>query len=140
MPKIEIDYSNTIFYKISCKNPNMNEIYIGHTTNFVQRKHAHKQACVNDKHNNYNCKLYKVIRENDGWKNWNMEIIAFHTCEDHYSARKQEQYYFEKYKATLNSIHPLPKPKSKPESKPKQEKIIRRCYTCNITLYSINQV
>ena len=28
--------------------------------------------------NNHNCKLYKVIRENEGWKNWNMEIIAFH--------------------------------------------------------------
>ena len=49
MPKVEIDYSNTIFYKISCKNPSIDDIYIGHTTNFVQRKYAHKQSCSNDK-------------------------------------------------------------------------------------------
>ena len=121
MPKVDIDYSNTIFYKIYCKNPSVDDIYIGHTTNFVQRKYAHKRACLNNKSMNHHCKLYKVIRENDGWKNWNMEIIAFHTCDDHYSARKQEQHYFEEYKATLNSIEPFPKPKIKPEKKPEKK-------------------
>ena len=49
MPKTEIDYSNTIFYKIYCKDESINELYIGHTTNFVQRKHAHKNSCNNEK-------------------------------------------------------------------------------------------
>jgi hypothetical protein len=40
-----------------------------------------------------------------------MDIIAFHDCDDLHSARTQEQHYFEEYKATLNSIEPLPKPK-----------------------------
>ena len=53
MPKNEIDYSNTIIYKITCKNPSISELYVGHTTNFVQRKHAHKQGCVNEKSSNY---------------------------------------------------------------------------------------
>jgi len=136
MPKVDIDYSNTIFYKISCKNHEISDVYIGHTTNFVQRKYAHKQACLN-KGANQQCKLYKVMRENDGWDNWNMEIIAFHACDDHYSARKQEQKYFEEFNATLNSIEPFPKPKIKPEPKP--EKIIRKCDTCNITFFTINQ-
>ena len=137
MPKEEIDYSNTIFYKISCKNPSVSGIYIGHTTNFVQRKHAHKQSCKNPKTTNHNCKLYQVMRENDGWDNWNMEIIAFHACEDSYSARKQEQHYFEQYNATLNSIEPLPKPRPKP-THVKKEKIIHHCNTCKISFSSIN--
>jgi hypothetical protein len=53
--------------------------------------------------------VYNVIRENGGWDNWKMEIIAFHECDDHYAARKFEQQYFEQYNATLNSIEPLPK-------------------------------
>jgi hypothetical protein len=122
MPKVDIDYSNTLFYKIYCLDPSVNDMYIGHTTNFVQRKHAHKQGCINEKYSNYTCKLYNFIRANKGWDNWNMEIIAFHNCEDHYSARKIEQKYFEEYNATLNSIAPLPPPKKKPVLEPKKEK------------------
>ena len=46
MPKTDIDYSNTIIYKITCKDPTVNEVYVGHTTNFVQRKYSHKQNCI----------------------------------------------------------------------------------------------
>ena len=108
MPNVNIDYSNTIFYKIYCMNQEITDKYIGHTTDFVKRKYSHKQSCNN--HNN-NCKLYNIIRENGGWNNWKMEIIAFHDCENHYEARKREQQYFEEYNATLNSIEPLPKHK-----------------------------
>ena len=45
MPKVDIDYSNTIIYKIVCVDPLIKDLYIGHTTNFVQRKYAHKQTC-----------------------------------------------------------------------------------------------
>jgi hypothetical protein len=113
MPKVEIDYSNTIIYKITCKESSITDLYVGHTTNFVQRKHAHKQSCINLKSNNYNCKLYKVIRENGGWQNWTMEIVNFFNCHDHYEARKKEQEYFLSLNATLNSIEPMPKPKDK---------------------------
>lgn len=129
MPKVKIDYSNTIFYKIYCKDTSINDLYIGHTTNFVQRKHCHKQSCINPKSSNYKCKLYNVIRDNMGWDNWKMEIIAFHNCEDLYYAKKQEQYYFEKYKATLNSIEPLPPRKPKPIV----DKIPKEPLYCNIS-------
>jgi hypothetical protein len=111
MPKVEIDYSNTIIYKITCKDESITDVYVGHTTNFVQRKHAHKQACNNSKSTNHDCKLYKVIRANGGWQNWNMEIINFFKCNDHYEARKKEQEYFISLNATLNSMEPMPKPK-----------------------------
>jgi hypothetical protein len=47
MPKKKMDYSNTIIYKIFCKDPIIKEIYIGHTTNFVTRKSEHKTSCKN---------------------------------------------------------------------------------------------
>ena len=109
MPKKAIDYSNTIFYMISCKDKSISDVYIGHTTNFVQRKHAHKRACINQRSPNHNYKVYKVIREHQGWENWNMEIIGFNKCEDHNEARKKEQEYYEKYEASLNSILPQKK-------------------------------
>tara|TARA_B110000879_G_scaffold5481_2_gene7273 strand:- start:8404 stop:9135 length:732 start_codon:yes stop_codon:yes gene_type:complete len=111
MPKTEIDYSNTIFYKISCKDETNNELYIGHTTNFVQRKSAHKASCNNPKSGSYPVKLYKTIRECGGWDNWTMEIIAFRNCNDSREARKVEQEYYDSLGATLNSIQPLPPPK-----------------------------
>ena len=107
MPKTIIDYSNTIIYKITCYDPNINDIYVGHTTNFVQRKHAHKMCSANNS-NKYKCKLYEVIRKNGGWENWKMEIVDFFNCENHLEARKREQEYFISLKATLNSIEPLP--------------------------------
>jgi hypothetical protein len=144
MPKTEIDYSNTIIYKITCKDPAVKDVYVGHTTNFVQRKHAHKQSCINAKTLNYKCKLYETIRSNGGWNNWTMEIINFFKCRDHYEARIKEQEYFVSLNATLNSIEPLPKPKPMTKStevipenivievnKPKNVKKIF-CKHCNI--------
>jgi hypothetical protein len=140
MPKVKIDYSNTVFYKIYCKDTNVNELYIGHTTNFVQRKHAHKQSCSNLKSPTYKCKLYNVIREYNGWDNWNMEMIAFHNCNNLYEAKKYEQQYFEDLKATLNSIEPLSKPKPKIiKDIVKKEKPIIFCKLCNVTFQSLKE-
>ena len=133
MPKIEIDYSNTIIYKITCNDSTVKDVYVGHTTNFVQRKHTHKQSCINDKSPNHKCKLYDVIRNNGGWNNWKMEIINFFNCQDHYEARKKEQEFFISLNATLNSIEPMPKPKKKPIIvKEIKEKQIFYCEICNI--------
>jgi hypothetical protein len=107
MSKVDIDYSNTIIYKITCNDPKVNDVYVGHTTNFVQRKHAHKQSCINEKSPNNKCKLYEVIRANGGWLNWNMEIIHFCNCKNQYDARIKEQEYFVLLKANLNSIEPM---------------------------------
>ena len=112
MSKDEIDYSNTIFYKIYCTDTAVKDLYVGHTTNFVKRKYCHKRSCNNDKDTNHNLKVYKCIRAQGGWKNWKMDIIGFHNCQNHYQARTIEQQYFESLNANLNSISPLPKPKT----------------------------
>jgi hypothetical protein len=130
MPKIEIDYSNTIIYKITCKDPAITDVYVGHTTNFVQRKHAHKQSCISAKSANHNCKLYQVMRNNGGWENWHMEIINFYKCHDHYEARQKEQEYFISLHATLNSIEPMPKPK--PKEIIIKKNVIKQDFYCNV--------
>ena len=126
MSKIEIDYSNTIIYKITCKDTTINDVYVGHTTNFVQRKHTHKNSCINEKTCNYKCKLYDTIRKNGGWDNWQMEIIGFYNCANHYEAREKEQEFFISLNATLNSIEPL--------SKSKVTNVINKyyCETCDL--------
>ena len=53
MPKENIDYSNTIIYKIRCKDINVSDIYIGHTTNFVKRKNQHKTLIIDNLSNNH---------------------------------------------------------------------------------------
>jgi len=107
MPKVEIDYSNTIIYKITCNNPNVTDSYVGHTTNFVQRKHAHKNGVTNEKSPCYSLKLYKTIRDNGGWDNWKMEMVQFYNCKNIYEAKIKEQEHFTELKASLNSIEPM---------------------------------
>jgi site-specific DNA-cytosine methylase len=55
----------------------------------------------------YNCKLYQIIRQNGGWDNWKMEIVAFFNCKNQYEARQKEQEYYISLKATLNSVKPF---------------------------------
>jgi hypothetical protein len=131
MPKVDIDYSNTIIYKITCNDSNVTDKYVGHTTNFVQRKYAHKDGCINEKSTNHKCKLYETIRQHGGWCNWKMEIINFFNCKDHYEARQKEQEYFELLNANLNSVEPLAKIKIKNVVEPKIKQTFY-CKKCNV--------
>jgi predicted GIY-YIG superfamily endonuclease len=108
MSSCEADYSNTIIYKITCNDPSVTELYVGHTTDFARRVKSHRRAC-NDP--NERVKLYTFIREHGGWQNWKMKIIAFCSCNDSREARQKEQEYFVSLGATLNSVEPFPLPK-----------------------------
>jgi hypothetical protein len=98
-----IDYSNTIIYKICAKDKNICDMYIGHTTNFESRKLAHHISSNNKKNN---LRLYKFIRENGGWENWEMTQIASYKCNNLLEARMKEQIHYEEYKPTLNCNPP----------------------------------
>jgi hypothetical protein len=102
MPKKVIDFSNTIFYKIVCKNLNITELYVGHTTNFRQRKNKYKSNCQNVKRRNHNTRVYAFITENGGWENWDMLIIHRQSCIDVNDAKTVERGYIESLSATLN--------------------------------------
>ena len=86
-------------YQIVCNEPNINENYIGQTECFERRK---KEHCHNSKHSDL--KLYKTIRENGGWDNWNMRILSHYYYSNHHDARQIEQKYIDVFKTTLNSI------------------------------------
>ena len=133
MPSDIIDYSNTVFYKIFCNDATVNDIYVGHTTNFVQRKSAHKSGCIKANYPNHHLKVYKFIRANGGWDNWKMDMIGFHNCTDLYEARKIEQNYFKTLHATLNSIEPKPKTRPTTVPKAKEEKRVWHCDVCKTT-------
>ena len=106
MPKQEIDYTNTIMYKIVCKDLNITDVYIGHTANFRSRKNCHKTRCNNENDQHYNYHIYKTIRENGGWENWDMIEIEKYPCNDSNEARKRERYWYELNHATLNTCYP----------------------------------
>lgn len=107
MPKSQMDYSHTIIYKICCKDVSINDIYIGHTTNFTQRKLNHKLTSSNINSNNYNLYVYKFIRENGGWINWSMVQIEEYNCNNRREADMRERYWIEILKPTLNCISPF---------------------------------
>ena len=101
------DYSTTVIYKITCKNPNITDKYVGHTIDFVRRRKEHKAATVSEQCVYYNSKLYKFIRDNGGWNNWKMEIIAFYECNNLHEARQKEQEHYIELNASLNSVEPF---------------------------------
>jgi hypothetical protein len=103
MSKKYSDYSNTIIYKIYCKDETIKDLYVGHTTNFIKRKDSHENACNNL---NNNIKIYKTIRTNGGWENWDMVEIATYCCKDRTEARIKENEHYNKLPASLNSHQP----------------------------------
>ena len=115
MPLTNINYDNSCFYKIVCNDLEIQDLYVGHTTDFRRRKNEHKCACTNSNHHNHTYRLYDTIRDNGGWENWSMILIQKHKCTDSLEACKKERAYIEELKATLNSSIPsrLPKESNK---------------------------
>ena len=106
MPQKEIDYSKTHFYKVVCKDVNVKDYYIGHTANFTKRKNKHKTCCVNESNDHYNLRLYKFLRENGGWNNWDMVLINTENHKNRLEVLRREREYIEQYEPSLNSILP----------------------------------
>lgn len=111
MPKKPIDYSKTIIYKIVCNDVGIPEIYVGHTTNFKQRKRGHRSICNNKNNKIYNAYVYQFIRENGGFDNWSMIEIEKYSCNDELEAKQRERYWIEELKASLNKTIPSRTPK-----------------------------
>jgi hypothetical protein len=106
MPKLQIDFSKTVMYKIVCNDLSITDCYVGHTTNFISRKSCHKKRCdiKNERHSDF--KIYKFIRENGGWENWRMVEIEKFPCKDFNEASSRERYWYELLKPTLNGNVP----------------------------------
>jgi hypothetical protein len=102
MPQKEIDYLNTIIYKIVCNELSVIDIYVGHTTDFIKRKYSHKTRCNNIDDKRHFLKLYKYMRDNGGWDNFTMIEIEKYPCKDGNEARARERYWLETLSSSLN--------------------------------------
>ncbi len=125
------DYSKTIIYKIVCKDNNITDIYIGHTTNIKSRKNEHKYSCNNINNKSYNSRVYNFIRNNDGWNNFNIIQIEDYLCENINEAKARERYWIEKLKPSLNFEIPLRTDKEYREDNKDKEKERQRIYREN---------
>ena len=107
MPKVSINYQNTIIYKIVCKNLEIKDCYVGNTTDFIRRKQEHKSACNNlNNHKKHDLKIYNFINKNGGWNNFVMLEIEKFPCSDGNEARARERYHLEQLNANLNCVVP----------------------------------
>jgi hypothetical protein len=106
MPRLPIDYSKTIIYKIVCNDLNITDVYVGSTTDFIRRKGEHKRKSNNESSKAYNFKVYQTIRDNGGWDNFTMVEIEKCPCNDSNEAHARERYYYELLNAKLNIKYP----------------------------------
>jgi hypothetical protein len=105
MPKIEIDYSKTVMYKLRhITDINDTEVYIGHTTNFSKRKAQHRINCNCITNDAYNTKKYQIIRSKGGWGEWEMQPIESYPCANKIEACIREEYWRNHYNAQLNAL------------------------------------
>jgi hypothetical protein len=97
------DYSKTVIYKIVCKDINIKESYGGHTTHIVKRRQMHKSKCNNENDKLFNSYVYKFIRDNGGWENWDLIWQYDFPCDSKKEAELEERKFIEKEKCELNS-------------------------------------
>lgn len=106
MPRTTMDYSKTVIYKLVCNDLNVSDCYVGHTTNFVKRKYAHKNNCYYESSTHYHLKKYEIIRANGGFDNWSMIQIEHYPCNSLQEAIARERYYYELLKPSMNIVYP----------------------------------
>jgi len=102
MPHFKINYSKTTIYKISCKDLNIKDVFVGHTTNFIQRKYIHKKTYLNGI--NSSNPIYNSIRENGGWNNWEVIVLEECECADAKDAKSREKYHYNKIHQEMEDI------------------------------------
>ena len=100
--------ATTTFYKLHHATDFAKECYVGSTNNYARRLRAHKTRCNNPRDEHYNLKVYKYIRSNDGFDNWEFTILEHVANEDYtkIGLLHLENQFIEEHGATLNSNKP----------------------------------
>ena len=101
-----MNYKNINVYKLASNDENIKPFYIGSTSNLKKRCNLHRRNCNYKGSKAYNRKVYKFIRENGGFENWNMTVLSCVPCENNYEGRKIERKFFECLKPSLNTNYP----------------------------------
>jgi len=107
-----VNYNKSIIYKICSKDINIKQIYIGSTANELRkRKNKHKTDCNNINSKKYNTYVYKFIRQNGGFENFDIIEVERYNCNDKQELHKRERHWLEQLGATLNTRVPNRSPK-----------------------------
>jgi hypothetical protein len=106
MPRASIDYSNSCVYKITCKDPEVLDSYVGSTTNLKKRSYCHKSAATNICSSGYKFNLYTFIRAHGGFENFTVDVVEDVPCTTANELTLQERKVFDLLKPTLNSNRP----------------------------------
>jgi len=88
-------------YKITCKDNDNTDFYIGSSTNWEVRKKFHKYHSKNS----FDRPLYRWINNNGGIENFNLQPIAWFKC-DKEELREHEEMFFNTLNPTINVYHP----------------------------------
>jgi hypothetical protein len=114
-----------IIYEIRPTNKELIYSYVGSTKNFIKRKSNHKIACNNCNAKSYNFILYKYIRENGGWINFEMIPLEEYECDTKTQARIREQFFINQIENKLNMIKAYISSEENKERSTEQIKIYR---------------
>ena len=100
------NYANSVIYTITCKDPQIHDLYLGSTSNFYIRHRVHQSNCKNPDNPCYKYKVYKRIRETGGFDNWNFNIIERVKCSNREELIEIERKHFERLQPNLNKSTP----------------------------------
>ena len=96
-------YEKSIIYKIKHNEDyDDNNIYIGSTSNFKNRKYCHKSNCNNEKSNKYNYTVYQYIRANGNWEQFVMIPIEQYPCNNKEELVIRERHHIDLLRPILN--------------------------------------
>jgi hypothetical protein len=88
------------FYRIHCKDTDVNDSYIGKTTHFEARISQHKMLS-----NDSDLKLYRCIAQNGGFNNWICQLVHTESCTE-IASTFIEFALFKLFEPTLNTRIP----------------------------------
>jgi hypothetical protein len=103
-------------YQLYCKNPDIEECYIGSTINYVQRKYDHIRTCSNPNRIRGRIPAYEFISKNGGIENWDFKILNEVEYVDSKWSRMQEQAYITLMKPKLNKFRAYTSPELRNEN------------------------
>jgi hypothetical protein len=96
--------ANAIIYILCCKDETINETYVGHTFKSIEtRAYHHRKTCENPKYKYHNKKLYRFIRANGGFDNFDINVLESGIMTKS-QALFNEQKWIEIYNPSLNKI------------------------------------
>lgn len=107
MPRTKSDFSKSVIYKLCCKDKEVTDIYVSSTTNIVKRRYLHKYCCKKESDKNYNLYVYRFIRDNGNWENWDLVEVERYSAIDKRDLERRERHWFETLGATLNKYVPI---------------------------------